>query len=54
MKGEMKRLAILEALGLKNRDNLSERYLKPAIEAGLIEMTIPESPNSRPPAEPGA
>jgi hypothetical protein len=35
------------ALGLKARKNFRLLYLVPAIEAGLVEMTIPEKPNSR-------
>jgi hypothetical protein len=35
------------ALGLSDRKSFRERYLKPALEAGLIEMTIPEKPQSR-------
>lgn len=35
------------ALGLAGRGNFIVQYLKPAIEAGLIEMTIPDKPNSR-------
>ena len=27
--------------------SFSERYLKPALKAGLIEMTIPDKPKSR-------
>lgn len=34
-------------LGLKDRKSFRERYLKPALDAGLIEMTIPDKPNSR-------
>jgi Fic family protein len=34
-------------LSLKDRESFRERYLKPALEAGLIEMTIPGKPNSR-------
>jgi ATP-dependent DNA helicase RecG len=45
--GEMDRKSILEALQLRARRNLRERYLKPALDAGLIEMTIPDRPNSR-------
>jgi hypothetical protein len=43
--GEMDGKSI--ALQLKARRNLRERYLKPALDAGLIEMTIPDKPNSR-------
>lgn len=38
---------ILDRLGLKDRVNLHKRYLSPALEAGLIEQTIPDKPNSR-------
>jgi Fic family protein len=34
-------------LSLKDRESFRERYLKPALEAGLVEMTIPDKPNSR-------
>ena len=34
-------------LSLKDRESFRERYLKPALEAGLIEMTIPGKPTSR-------
>jgi len=32
---------------LKDRKSFRERYLLPALQAGLIEMTIPSKPNSR-------
>ncbi|MDP2992315.1 MAG: Fic family protein [Deltaproteobacteria bacterium] len=35
------------ALGLQDRKSFRERYLKPALAEGLIEMTIPGKPNSR-------
>lgn len=47
LKGEMSRDELQTALGLQDRKSFSERYLKPALNAGLIEMTIPEKPNSR-------
>ena len=47
LKGEMSRDDLQSALGLQDRKSFSERYLKPALNAGLIEMTIPEKPNSR-------
>ena len=34
-------------LSLKDRESFRERYLKPALQAGFIEMTIPDKPNSR-------
>lgn len=47
LKDEMSRDDLQTALGLHERKSFSERYLKPALNAGLIEMTIPEKPNSR-------
>lgn len=47
LKGEMSRDDLQTALGLQDRKSFSKRYLKPALNAGLIEMTIPEKPNSR-------
>ena len=44
--GDMSRKDILTALGLRNLGNLRERYLKPCLEEGWIEMTIPEKPSS--------
>lgn len=38
---------LMQALGLKHRPTFRKNYLKPALEEGLIEMTIPETPNSR-------
>jgi len=46
-RGEMSREALQSALGLTDRKSFRERYLKPALADGLIEMTIPEKPNSR-------
>jgi len=47
IKGEMSREALQSALNLQDRKSFSGRYLKPALEDGLIEMTIPDKPNSR-------
>ena len=44
---EMGREALQSALGLSDRKSFRERYLKPALTDGLIEMTIPDKPNSR-------
>ena len=38
---------LMDLLGLKHRPTFRNNYLLPAIEMGLVEMTIPESPNSR-------
>ena len=39
--------ALLERLGLKSKETLRHNYLDPAIEAELVEMTIPAKPTSR-------
>ena len=44
--GEMNRRQIQEALGLKNTKHIRKTYLLPALQAGLIEMTIPDKPRS--------
>ncbi|WP_428994843.1 Fic family protein [Gardnerella swidsinskii] len=36
-----------EFMGLTGRRNFSEKYIKPLLSAGKIEMTIPDRPNSR-------
>ena len=46
LSGEMARLDIQEALGLKHEGHFRKVYLTPALEAGLIEMTIPDKPRS--------
>ena len=45
--GDMSRESIQAALGLKDRKSFRERYLVPALTDDLIEMTIPDKPNSR-------
>ena len=47
IQAEMNREAIQSALGLHDRKSFRERYLKPALAEGLIEMTLPDKPNSR-------
>jgi len=47
LQGEMTRAQIQFELGLRDRKSFRERYLKPALQAGLIEMTLPDKPNSR-------
>ena len=38
---------ILELLHLKSKDALRKNYLNPALENGLIQMTIPDAPKSK-------
>lgn len=38
---------LMERLGLSHRPTFRKNYLKPALENGMIEMTIPDKPNSR-------
>ena len=45
--GEMTRQGLQNALGLKNDEYFRKAYLLPALQAGLIEMTIPDKPRSR-------
>jgi ATP-dependent DNA helicase RecG len=47
MEGEMSREEIQQALGLKDRKSFRTSYLLPAMDAGLIEMTMPDKPSSR-------
>jgi Fic family protein len=45
--GEMPREEAQRALSLQDRKSFRERYLLPALSAGLVERTLPEKPNSR-------
>lgn len=38
---------LMEKLGLKAREGFRKNYLQPALENNLIQMTIPDKPNSR-------
>ena len=44
---EMSRSELQSALGLTHRPHFITSYLRPALEAGLIEMTLPDKPTSR-------
>jgi hypothetical protein len=46
-RGQMSRDQLQAALGLKDRKSFRDRYLRPALDAGLIAMTLPDKPNSR-------
>lgn len=45
--GEMDREALQDALSLSARKNFRTLYLTPALNNGLLEMTIPDKPSSR-------
>ena len=47
LSGEMGRNELQAALKLLNRSHFTTAYLKPALAAGLIEMTLPDKPTSR-------
>ena len=38
---------IMERLNMTHRPTFRKNYLNPALNAGVIEMTIPAKPNSR-------
>jgi Fic family protein len=44
--GDMTRKQLKETIGLKDDEHFRKAYLIPALEAGLIEMTIPDKPRS--------
>lgn len=44
--GEMTRQQLKEGLGLKDDEHFRKAYLLPALDVGLIEMTIPDKPRS--------
>ncbi|HEV8240388.1 MAG TPA: DUF4062 domain-containing protein [Thermoanaerobaculia bacterium] len=45
--GEMTRRELQEALHLQHDEHFRLAYLAPALDAGLVEMTIPDKPTSR-------
>lgn len=47
IRGEMSRREIQAALNLSDEKHFREAYQQPAVALGLIEMTIPDKPNSR-------
>ncbi len=44
--GEKSSGALRSVLGIKHRPTFRDNYLRPALDAELIEMTIPEKPSS--------
>ncbi|MBW2090028.1 MAG: putative DNA binding domain-containing protein [Deltaproteobacteria bacterium] len=47
MTGDHSRKELQELLRLKNAEHFRKAYLLPAIKAGLIQMTLPDKPQSR-------
>ena len=43
----LSRKELQDNLGLKNRDYFRKNYLNPALDAGLIERTLPQAPKSK-------
>ena len=41
------RKELMDKIGLRSRTNFSKNYLTPALEKHVIEMIIPDKPNSR-------
>lgn len=44
--GEMTRQELMDLVGLKDRKHFTDAYLQPALESGLLEMTIADKPQS--------
>jgi len=44
---DMGNAEIRKHLGLRDRTHIREHYVDPALAGGLIEMTVPDKPNSR-------
>ena len=40
-------IELMEKVGIKSRASFKKNYLDPLLQSGMIEMTIPEKPNSR-------
>ena len=45
--GEMSRVEIMQKMGLADRRHFRSSYLQPCLDAGLVEMTVPDRPRSR-------
>ena len=39
--------AIMQNLNLRSRETFRKNYMNPALQLGVVEMTIPDKPNSR-------
>lgn len=40
-------IELMDKVGIKSRASFKKNYLDPLLQSGVIEMTIPETPNSR-------
>ncbi len=40
-------VSIMDMLELKSRETFRKNYINPAMELGIVQMTIPDKPNSR-------
>ena len=38
---------LMSKIGIKTRDSFRNNYLRPAMDLGIVEMTIPDKPNSK-------
>ena len=47
LRGEMSRAEIMQKMGLADRSHFRGTYLQPGLDAGLVEMTVPDRPRSR-------
>ena len=46
MSGDATRAEIQGALGIRDRKYFRQKCLRPALDAGLVEMTLPDKPLS--------
>lgn len=46
LENDISRIKLQEKMGLGNRENFRKNYLIPALERGLIEMTIADKPKN--------
>ena len=47
LNGEMSRVELMIALGLKDEKHFRTHYQQAALATGVLEMTVPDKPNSR-------
>jgi hypothetical protein len=44
--GDASRMQLQTAAGIRDREHFRQEYLKPLLDSGLLEMTIPDKPRS--------